>query len=250
MTNQNKTRKTNNGVLYWISFTFVVALIFFSSWNIGITFGELFDSISFKSDNEEQFNIGNIDNVMESIDIVDEAFDNSKTRELLNIIGIYSNNQSDAYSQQSILVDVNGKISNISSSYGKRMLIFYYAYNNDLLSEIRHSDYALCTDGCYGITIDTYYDIARKFGITEKPEQLFNSKYIYNYYYMFDKNGYNGTYKLKHNLSVEEQGNDVIITDNLRLTRNDNGNVDVKIITYTFKLNSNNEYYLYYVNAE
>lgn len=250
MTNQNNTRKTQNGILYWVSFTFVVALIFFSSWNIGITFGELFDSISFNSKETEQFNIGNIDNVLESIDIVDESFDSSKVRELLNIIGIYSNNHDDKYNQQSVLVDVNGIVSNISSSYSKRMLIFYYAYNNGLLSEISRSDYALCTDGCYGLTIDNYYEIAHKFGINDRPEQLFNSKYIYDYYYMFDKNDYTSTYKLKHNVSVEEQAKDVVITDNLRLTRNDNGSVDVRIVTYTFKLNTNGEYYLYSVNVE
>lgn len=249
-TNQRTTRKTNNGVLYWVSFTFVVATIFFSSWNIGITFGELLNSISFKSDTPSKIDIGNIDNVMESIDIVDDSVDSAKVKEILNIIGIYSNNQNDAYNQQSVLIDVNGRIDSIASSYSKRMLIFYYAYNNNLLSDISSSDYALCTNGCYGITLDVYNDIARKFGITDKPEQLFNSKYIYDYFYMFDKNDSSNTYKLKHNVSVEDQANDIIVTDNLRLTRVDNGNVDVRIITYTFKLNSNNEYYLYSVNVE
>lgn len=246
---QQQYQKSKNGALYWVSFTFVVALIFFSSWNIGITLGDLLGSISHKSDNDVHFNIGNIDNVMESIDIVNESFDNEKVKELLNIIGIYSNNHNDRNNQQSILIDTHGEIKDIDSAYKKKMLIFYYAYNNNMLSTISSSEYTLCTNGCYGLTKDAYYTIANKFGIKDEPENLFNSKYVYNYYYMIEKNNFKGNYKLKHNISVDEELNDIVITDNLRLTRLDNGSVDVKIIKYTFKLN-NNEYYLHSVVAE
>ena len=194
------------------------------------------------------------------------------TKKLLKLVGINELSGEIDYSDPNSIIyrlsEENGIISNLSNSL-KADLIFKYAYSNNLLGKVDGNENNICSGGsgsCPSLTTNEAYNIASKYNINNLEFfEKFDDKdskgwvsniYTYNDKYLFIITGgvifANSKYKVTS--SYIEDSDDIILT--VKLTVNNiveekiakENNISLgnnRIVKLTYKLDSNNNYYLY-----
>ena len=243
----------------------IIVLIMIICIGLGIGIGYL---IFHNEDNED--NKGNEHEVQESVINNQEKnkkeIDSTTKKELLDILGLTETGltKGNAFGIQMLLLnfDVNKEIIINNLSQAKKLDIIATYSNDELIKQISDDDTPLCPDGCFGISEDNYNKIAKKYGITDNINSIFNSNLNYNnsdrYYYL-------GKYKdlylfnnasaslfdeasetIKDNYKMEIKDDDIYVTYTLDYYETYSENIN-KTATYTFKQNNDNSFYLYSV---
>ena len=155
----------------------------------------------------------------------------------------------------------NGLVNEFDDSL-KKSIIIYYARNNNMLDQKYVEDtiyqnnkelYDYCEPGagfCFWLSFDDYKKIAKKYGITNDGSELFEKSYNNEYYvfwtgltiFTIDDGDTELTYK-KINDDI------VVISNSYDYDRELEKWINYKC-TFTFKHNSDKEYYLYSVDTD
>ena len=167
--------------------------------------------------------------------------------ELYDIAGI-----SGIYSESSLIstfINNDGKISDYDKDT-KKNIIYFNAAQESKLKYVKGDEYASCASGsgtCQGVSKEDYYEIAKKYNINDKFEDLYEG--IYNdiglYYY-------GGTVdcgsNVKQEASASYNDGNVVIIDNYVITGNKCTNIDkAGILKFTFNKLEDGTYALYSV---
>lgn len=229
---KNEKRKKGNKFIAWIILIVLLVILLVASFVFGNDLLEVINLSKDKKDNViENSNVSNSNKEME------DKISEDELKKLYNIIGI--NDDSDSCGVQNILTQVSGSINNLSNK-DKYQIIYFYAYNNKLTTNISCSEYDMCEGyggECVSITKDNYEKVTSYYGIYDKPEQLFDATEIYKDKYIFEIPECKMD-KYTHDVKYKKENDDVIIIDNVSIEDEN------QTITYTFKLNGNKEYYL------
>lgn len=251
--NAQPSKKKKSRVLYWLIVIVGAIFIFVASYNIGFKLGSLVEdggSTTTKEDSNSNSN--------ETSNVESNSNENNQNKELsqdtlkklLNIIGLNSVNETnDLVNENGVLLYVNGVVSSIDSD-NITMLVYWNALRNNLVTEVDGSEYSLCYDGsgsCRAIEIDDFKLIAKKYGITVDPTTLFPKEQIYNNKVLYTLGGFANEYTINHNVTANYSGNDIVLTDNISKVHVDTKQETKLVVTYTFKLDAENNYYLYSV---
>ena len=140
-------------------------------------------------------------------------------------------------------------IINDFSKEGKLRLIFNYAMTNNLSATVSGDEYEWCSAGsglCDAIDEDNYKLIAKKYGIKDDGDILFDGRKYKNYYLFFSSGSVLHPQKIQDSLSFSKDNDDIVVTYEIKLhSINDNDESETinNIYKYTFKINGN-DYYL------
>ena len=213
---------------YWFIIVFGVTFIISTAFNIGMKASDTL---------EEKENITSNKEVSEDI-----------VNRLLQVNGIYY----DDLLTQFILYNANGVINDKLDANEKSLLVYYYAKNTDMLIDITDDINGYCSkeEPCKGISYSDFIIIEKVYGITNDPMMLFQKERMYNGYYLY-KNTSIETNNIinQSDFKAEYFGNDIILTGDIVIQELGTSEVENKKITYTFKLDRNNDYYLYSVSV-
>lgn len=245
-----KVKRKGHGPLYWLIVIVGVTFIIAASFNIGMKVGKMVEGNDITSDNkssdqnsnQEESNSNETSNVEEQPKEVSQETLNYLT----NILGI----DKDSWVQLT-LYEVQGVVNEKLSTSEKRILTYLYADTNNMLTKISGTQYNYCAtnDNCEGILKTDFTKIAKLYGITDDPTTLFKTEQIYGNYYIYEP-GLGGAISAKQtNVKANYSGNDIIVTTDLTIYSPD-VEVDKKAMTYTFKLNNENNYYLYSIASK
>lgn len=109
-----------------------------------------------------------------------------------------------------------------------------------------------CKPGdCYWLSFDNYKKITKKYGITNDGSDFF--KYTYNNeYYVFynDRAGIDPFDPNYEQRTYKKEKNDIIVTSKWHGYNHENTTNEERIFTFTFKRNSDKEYYLYSADSQ
>ena len=164
------------------------------------------------------------------------------------------------YDIAKVFTDLNPgeyKVGDIGSELLNR-LFFNYAVSNsiELIGIDSNGDQNHpCYEGvgsCFGITDESYKIIANAYDLSENPEDLlqkYDGLYLIKNFATIDN-----PHEINDSLSINYNKNDIIVNYNIELKPtqdyNSNGSTFNKIITYTFKMNMDNKYYLSNIKVE
>lgn len=211
---------------YWFIVVFGVTFIISTAVNIGI-------KASTAVEEEEKSN----DDKKVSEEIVDK---------LLQLNGVYYGDEL----TQLILYNTDGVLNDKLDANEKSLLVYYYAKNHDILVDITQDINGYCSieAPCKGIAYSDFVIIEKYYGITNDPIILFEKERMYNGYYLYKNVSVETDSVISQtDFQAEYFGNDIILSGDLSVKNLETSEVETKKITYTFKLNKDNEYYLYSV---
>lgn len=244
-----KVKRKGHGPLYWLIVIVGVTFIIAASFNIGMKVGKMVEGNDITSDNkssdqnsnQEENNSNGTSNVEEQPKEVSQETLNYLT----NILGI----DKDSWVQLT-LYKVQGVVNEKLSTSEKHTLTYLYADTNSMLTKISGTQYNYCVNSnCEGILKTDFTKITKLYGITDEPTTMFKTEQIYGNYYIYEP-GLGGVTSAKQtNVKANYSGNDIIVTTDLTISSPE-GEVDKKAMTYIFKLNSENNYYLYSVSSK
>ena len=162
-----------------------------------------------------------------------------------NLIEIYDilwiNNVEETYTGLvKFLPSLNNEIDNLTLDE-KKQLVYWYAYQNNLLLDIVDPQSNLKYKG---IQIEVFDKIKSYYGIKEDYSTLFNSLMIKQNSVLYEELPLGEVNNIKHDLTSTIEKEDIIITDNSVLGSSENNNLVKQTIKYTFKKNADNKYYL------
>ena len=159
--------------------------------------------------------------------------------EIYDILGI--NNVEETYTGLvKFLPSLNNEIDNLTLDE-KKQLVYWYAYQNNLLLDIVDPQSNLKYKG---IQIEVFDKIKSYYGIKEDYSTLFNSLMIKQNSVLYEELPLGEVNNIKHDLTSTIEKEDIIITDNSVLGSSENNNLVKQTIKYTFKKNADNKYYL------
>lgn len=198
-----------------------------------------------QNSNQEESNSNETSNVNSNVEEQPKEVSKETLNYLTNILGI----DKDSWVQLT-LYKVRGVVNEKLSTSEKHTLTYLYADTNNMLTKISGAQYNYCANGnCEGILKTDFTKIAKLYGITDDPTTLFKTEQIYGNYYIYEP-GIGGVTSAKQtNVKANYSGNDIIVTTDLTISSPE-GEVDKEAMTYTFKLNNENNYYLYSVASK
>ena len=241
--------ETNNQTKNWITnvaiWAFVIgsmSFVMFSGFNIGMKFS---DSINPTVKNEENNCTCNSSEGTAKV-ITDELLD-----QLLAIAGVKAHGKN--IDDEVIFLNGNAEVSAVAPKT-RAYMIYKYAEYNDMLEIVPGSVYSNCRNTlgyCQGITVDNYNKIAKLYGAKDNPNTIFEPIMIFNNMYLYVYNKPAQTFIYTHDYSASYDNDDVVIVDNVSgVAINNTKNYVTREVTYRFKLDDNNEYYLFSVKSK
>lgn len=237
-------KEKRNILFYMIGIVVVVAMIA-GSYFIGIEVGkQKRESENNNSNSNKDTNSNsNSSNVKEPEKEVD-----SKTLQfLLDILGIKEQEKSD----ENLAIFFSGKNGVISelSLEDKKYLIFLYAFSKNMLGEVTGKEFPLCEAGsgsCQSLTQENFEKIKKLYGIKESLTEIFVPENIYKNQGLFYYRGFVSLDIKLENIKAIYSDKDIIVTMDF-MEMLDGETTSTKKMTYTFKLDKENNYYLYSV---
>jgi hypothetical protein len=234
----NLESKKNNGLLITIVILLILVVIGigYVIYNNQLqTKGVTNNSVNTQENKEEK-------EIVQTVDYI-------TAEKLLKIVDIKDNEQ-DLYGIQSVLVDITGNVLNSLNNDNIQNIIFWYAQNNNMITKINGSEYNFCSAGlgyCNGIIENDAIMIAKLYGIND-ISKYYSNDLIYTRngtkFYLSNYDGDVCIKKIKHNLTLEYSDKNIIMKDNATITNTTENETKTKTIIYTFKVNSENNYYL------
>ncbi len=249
---ESKTKRKGHGPVYWLIVIVGVTFIIAASFNIGTKVGKIAEgdvstgsSKKDESSNKVESNSNEASNITSNESATPKEVSQETLNYLLDILGINNNGWI-----QLTIYKVQGVVNEKLSVTQKHMLSYLYADDHKMLTDISGTEYSYCANGnCKGILKTDFAKIAKLYGITDDPVTMFKKEEIYKDYYLYTP-GIGGVSSAKQtNVKASYSGNDIIVTTDL--TVDTAGEItDKKAMTYTFKLNNENNYYLYSVASK
>lgn len=256
------SKRKGHGPVYWLIVVVGVAFIVAASFNIGMKVGKMVEGNETSKDDTSNQN-SNVDsnsnadinsnltsNVTSNVETQPKTVSKETLNYLMDILGI--NNSSESGDNWLLLniYKVQGVLNEKLTTSDKHTITYLYADEHKMLTDINGTQYKYCANGnCKGILKTDFAKIAKLYGITDDPTTMFKSEQIYGNYYIYEP-GLGGAISIKNtNIKAQYSGNDIIVTTDLTVSSPDSVS-DKKAMTYTFKLNSENNYYLYAVSSK
>ncbi len=253
----SKTKRKGHGPVYWLIVIVGVTFIIAASFNIGTKVGKIAEgdvstgsSKKDESSNKVESNSNEASNITSNEPATPKEVSQETLNYLLDILGI---NKSSESGDSWLLLDIykiQGVVNEKLNASSKHIITYFYADDHKMLTDISGSQYKYCESGnCKGILKTDFAKIAKLYGITDDPTTIFKAEQIYGNYYIYEP-GVGGVTSVKNtNIKAAYSGNDIIVTTDLTVSSPD-GVTDKKAMTYTFKLNNENNYYLYSVASK
>jgi hypothetical protein len=169
---------------------------------------------------------------------------------LLAIAGVKVDGKNIDY--EVIFLNGNTEVSKVPLK-NKAFMIYKYAEYNNMLEYVSGEVYPFCKNingYCQAISVDNYNKIAKLYGIKDDPNLMFDAKMIFDnkYLYVYNKPAQTVTYT--HDYSASFDNNDIVIIDNVSGVVINSKNYITKEVTYRFKLDDQNNYYLFSVSSK
>ena len=244
-----KIKRKGHGPVYWIIVIVGVTFIIAASFNVGMKLGKMAEGNDSLSDNKsseqnsnrEENNSNETSNVNSNVEGQPKEVSQETINKLKDIIGV--NDQWIQY----LLTSVQGSVNEKLNTANKQILIYTYAQSHNMFIEIKGNCGSL-GDTCDGLLNTNYDSIVKSYGITDAPNTL--TLGTYNNYYLFTSGLGSPLVNTKQsNFNATYNGNDVVLTTDCVQVSSDNKTIK-KSVTYTFKLNNENNYYLYSVASK
>ena len=221
--------------VFWLLFVIGIFLVAASSYELGVTKGKD------ESKKEEE------PKVQVSGDVNEEIVDG-----LAKVAGITGTGEYDNYLQQ-LLVDVNGVVDEEVDNTTKTLLPYFYAANHNMLTTIDGSQNSFCKNGvgfCQALEKGRFASLARLYGVSDENSTLFDTNHTTedSYLYTYVASPMQDIYT-HSNMTAKYDGEDIVITDDLTI-KNISNVVTEKKMTYRFKIDEFENYYLYSVESK
>ncbi len=144
------------------------------------------------------------------------------------------------------------KILGEQSVESKMLFLYFYLLNNDMIVTVSGDEYTNCQYGsgnCTAVSIETANAVAQN--LLNEDSNMFSSLEKYNNMYIFTYGGWTmGPRYISNNFSADYDSDGIVVLNEASILTTDNQLQDNLKIKYNFKLNSNNEYYLYSIAVE
>ncbi len=146
------------------------------------------------------------------------------------------------------------RISELNAD-SKKYLIWNYAIKYKMYGHYEPTnENHPCRSGtgeCWTLSEDNYKKIAKKYGISENGQTIFPANEYENGMYLYFPAGSLGSIsKITDKLDIYKNNNDIIVKYDIKLNWVIDNSVALnETIKYTFKQNTEGDYYLYSVNA-
>ena len=159
--------------------------------------------------------------------------------EMYNIIGIEDSEQV-YFGLNAFLSEINKEMTNLTLDE-KKSVIFWYALNHKLITEVENP---VTKEKYDGIKISDFDKIKAYYSITEDYNLFFETNMIQNDYVLYNQGGSGSVSLVKHNLSSKSVDNDIVITDNQIIIEGNDSTENKQVIEYKFSKKNKDKYYL------
>ena len=233
-----QVKKWTTNIAIWAFVIVSMSFVMYSGFNIGMRFS---DRINSTTNEDNNCNC----NAEGTAKVVTEE----KLNKLLAIAGIKANGKDIDY--EVIFLNGNAEVRAVKPS-NRAYMIYKYAEYNDMLEIVPGSVYSGCMNKlgyCQGITVDNYNKIAKLYGAKDDPTTIFEPSKIFNNMYLYVYQKPAQTYTYTHDYKAAYDNDDIVVIDNV-VGINKNKKQITREVTYRFKMDETEEYYLFSVSSK
>lgn len=224
------------------------------------------------TNNTNTNNTSNNENSKETKDDTKKEITDNVKKELLKIVGLTENGYKRLDEETIRELELTGKdYADLSHYNVGKVFIFLDEGNynsNDLPTDVKKDIIKIVgfSEGLMkwinedtfsaAISQDNYKKIAKKYGFSEDGKTIFSNNEFENGYFLYMADGIIFVpYKIDDSVTFDSSENDIKLIYNVKLSDIDDKNPDPdknlnKKITFSFKQNTDNEYYLYNIDVK